>query len=185
MDFLQYTLYDDEENKCKRRPHLRIFVDDLDRCDGDTVMSVLEAVILLLVDAPVTCWLALDTRLVVAAIEDAKKGILDAAGVSGYDYMEKIIELPFCIPDLDYEQKKTFVSRLFLHGQLDPVHLLKEINDSSSEQNFSMMGFDVYTATDDKEKNEAAAAHILVKGMLKVVVNNQHEIGFNSGLVKD
>jgi hypothetical protein len=188
LDFLRYTPYVDKENKCKRRAHLCIFVDDLDRCEGNTVMSVLEAVILLLVDAPVTCWLALDTRLVVAAIEDAKKGILDVAGVSGYDYMEKIIELPFCIPDLDYEKKKTFVSRLFLQGQLDPVHLLKKIQSINGTIPGQVLDntkrFPVYTATTDKKNDEATAAQGLVKGM-EGVVNSQEQIGFDSLLVKD
>ena len=85
LDFLRYTPFIDEENECKRPARLCIFVDDLDRCDGKTVMDVLEAVILLLVDAPVTFWLALDTRLVVASIEEAKEGLLEKAGVSGYE----------------------------------------------------------------------------------------------------
>ena len=45
-------------------------IDDLDRCPKDAIVKVLEAVILLLVNAPITCWLAIDSRVVVAAIED-------------------------------------------------------------------------------------------------------------------
>ena len=48
LDFLRYTPFymDEKSKKGKCRPHLCIFVDDLDRCDGDTVMKVLEAIIL-------------------------------------------------------------------------------------------------------------------------------------------
>jgi hypothetical protein len=45
-------------------------IDDLDRCPKESIVKVLEAVILLLVNAPITCWLAIDSRVVVAAIED-------------------------------------------------------------------------------------------------------------------
>lgn len=63
-----------------------LFVDDLDRCNSKTVVSVLEAVFLLL---------AIDTRLVVASI-DEHYTFHDRAGINGYDFLEKIVLLPFC-----------------------------------------------------------------------------------------
>lgn len=85
LDFLRYTPYyiDKKKKIGKCRPHLCVFVDDLDRCSSKTVMDVLEAVILVLVDAPVTCWLAVDNCLVVSNVELAKDGLLDRAGVTG------------------------------------------------------------------------------------------------------
>jgi len=69
-DLLRTVQYHDEELGCKRPLRLCVMIDDLDRCPKESIVKVLEAVILLLVNAPITCWLAIDSRVVVAAIED-------------------------------------------------------------------------------------------------------------------
>jgi len=69
-DLLRTVQYHDKELGCLRPLRLCVMVDDLDRCPKDAIVKVLEAVILLLVDAPITCWLAIDSRVVVSAIED-------------------------------------------------------------------------------------------------------------------
>ena len=130
-----------------------IFVDDLDRCSGDTIMETLEAIILLLADAPVLCWLAIDSRLVEASIEERNKNVMEAAGVSGYNYMEMIIQLPFCIPDLDNQNKRNFLSRLFFHGQLDdPLYLLKVLKHDHLEDVATKEVHDSSTNDMDKKK---------------------------------
>ena len=115
LDFLSCEIYTSESGK-EYTSRLCIFVDDLDRCSGDTVMETLDAIILLLADAPVLCWLALDSRLVEASIEE-QNNVLEVAGVtSGYDYMEKMIQLPFFIPDLDNPRKRNFYPGCFSMG---------------------------------------------------------------------
>ena len=69
-DLLNTEHYHDKDLGCKRPLRLCVMIDDLDRCPKDAIVKVLEAVILLLVNAPITCWLAIDSRVVVAAIED-------------------------------------------------------------------------------------------------------------------
>ena len=69
-DLLRTEQYHDKELGCRRPLRLCVMIDDLDRCPKDAIVKVLEAVILLLVNAPITCWLAIDSRVVVAAIED-------------------------------------------------------------------------------------------------------------------
>ena len=69
-DLLRTVQYHDKELGCMRPLRLCVMIDDLDRCPKDAIVKVLEAVILLLVNAPITCWLAIDSRVVVAAIED-------------------------------------------------------------------------------------------------------------------
>ena len=53
-------------------------------------MSVLEAIILLLVDGPITCWLAIDSRIVVECIEAVKKDVYINAGISGHEFLDKV-----------------------------------------------------------------------------------------------
>jgi hypothetical protein len=69
FDYLKTQRIRDEKYQILRGVRLVIFVDDLDRCQAKTIMTVLEAVILLLVDAPVTIFIAIDNRLVVASIK--------------------------------------------------------------------------------------------------------------------
>ena len=95
FDFLQVKRKHDNATNTTYPVRLCIFVDDLDRCNASTVISVLEAMFLLLSEGPITCCLAIDTRLVVASI-DEHYTVHDRAGINGYDFLEKIIQLPFC-----------------------------------------------------------------------------------------
>ena len=66
IDFLQTQYIFDWKYQLLRRARLFIFVDDLDRCDPQTIMNVLQAImLLLLVDAPITCILAIDSNFIV------------------------------------------------------------------------------------------------------------------------
>jgi len=76
IDYLQY-----------KNARLVIFVDDLDRCDQAKTMQILWAVKLLLAEGPISCWLAIDSKIVVDYIE-AAYGDVD---ISGYQYLEKIM----------------------------------------------------------------------------------------------
>ena len=111
FDFVRMTFYSDDKLKKRRPIHLAVFIDDLDRCNKSTVMEVLQASILLLVDAPITCWLAVDTRRVVTSINDSFGKEFTNAGIDGYRYLEKIIQLPFCLPELTREAKKIICSK--------------------------------------------------------------------------
>ena len=68
-DLLRTEQYHDKELGCRRPLRLCVMIDDLDRCPKESIVKVLESVILLLVNAPITCWLAIDPRVVVASIE--------------------------------------------------------------------------------------------------------------------
>lgn len=93
-NFLRTTHLVDKEKGTRRLMRLLVFIDDLDRCPKHVVVSVLEAVILLLVEAPITCWLAIDSRVVATSIEDHYGTIFSRAGISGYEFLEKIVQLP-------------------------------------------------------------------------------------------
>ncbi|GFH56940.1 hypothetical protein CTEN210_13416 [Chaetoceros tenuissimus] len=116
-----------ERNSPSRRVRMCLFVDDLDRCNSQTVVSVLEAVFLLLSESPITCYLAIDTRLVVASI-DEHYTVHDRAGINGYDFLEKIVQLPFCIPDLSDSKKVKFMEHLFLSAYLQPTKICDAIS---------------------------------------------------------
>lgn len=182
LDFLRYAPLPKKHRKRHNNARLSILIDDLDRCESESVMKILQAVILLLNDAPVTCWLALDTGIVVSSIEQAMKDQLDEAGMTGYDFVEKIIQLPLCIPDLDTNQKTKFLSRLFVQDKLDPAHLVKLVgelvalypriptldtsNDSFVHDNYSFGG---------EEYTEERALRMLVHRMKNVMESSSFE----------
>jgi hypothetical protein len=90
-----------------------LFVDDLDRCLEGRSVKVLEAIQLLLntVGAPVLVFLAIDTRVIAASIENQFNKSLDIhdAEISGQEYLDKIIQLPFCIPEVSSEKVQSYI----------------------------------------------------------------------------
>jgi hypothetical protein len=90
-----------------------LFIDDLDRCLEGRNVRVLEAVQLLLKTdgAPVLVVLAVDTRVVAASIEATFNKSLNIhdAEISGQEYLDKIIQLPFCIPEVSPDRIKAYI----------------------------------------------------------------------------
>jgi hypothetical protein len=83
------------------RTRLVIFIDDLDRCEPKKAVEVLEAIMLLLADEdgmPFVVVLGIDARIVVKAVEERYGKVLTEAGISGYEYLDKIVQIPFRIP---------------------------------------------------------------------------------------
>ena len=70
---------------------------------------LLEAVILLLVDAPaVTIWITIDSRaVVVTSIEEHTVWLSGSKneGLDGYKFLDKIVQIPFCTPELNSQCK--------------------------------------------------------------------------------
>jgi hypothetical protein len=88
-----------------------ITIDDLDRCEPEKTVEVLQAISLLLnFDSFIVC-LGIDARVVTRAVEDHYKGLLGAAGASGYEYLDKVVQIPFRIPEPTGEEVRTFLSR--------------------------------------------------------------------------
>ena len=89
----------DEDNEQKSR--FVIVVDDLDRCPPEKAVEVLEAIMLLLSERqkdPFIVILAIDARILVKAIEERYGKVLTESGVSGYEFLDKIVQIPFRIP---------------------------------------------------------------------------------------
>ncbi len=124
FDLLTTETYLDEEIGCNRSLRLCVFIDDLDRCPKEAVVSVLEAVILLLVDGPISVWMAIDSRIVVQCIEAEKLGLFDKANISGHEFLDKIVQLPFTLPVLTYDAKKSYLDKIINEKELDPARVL-------------------------------------------------------------
>jgi len=66
------------------------------------VKAVLEAVSILLSDrlSRFVCLIAVDSRIAVKSIEEGMGDALGRANISGQEYLKKIINLPFCLPEV-------------------------------------------------------------------------------------
>lgn len=89
-------------------------IDDLDRCitDGRNV-KVLEAMQLILSvpGAPILSFLAVDSRIVVASIEDHYSRVFDKTNISGHEYLDKIVQIPFAMPEPPPEKVERLISK--------------------------------------------------------------------------
>jgi hypothetical protein len=91
-----------------------IFIDDIDRCTHDKAVQVLNAVKLLLSGtSKFYTFLAIDPRLVVKAIESSYKETIVKAGITGYDFIDKIVQIPFVLPKQDIFSKRFFIKGIF------------------------------------------------------------------------
>lgn len=102
------------------RKKLVIFIDDLDRCSPSKVAEVFEAINLFLGgEFPGAIIIfGMDTELVAASLQEAHKDIISQIKQSnhkislGWRFMDKFIQLPFCIPPLDEESLDRYLISL-------------------------------------------------------------------------
>ncbi|MBV9881049.1 MAG: hypothetical protein JO180_11165 [Gemmatirosa sp.] len=88
-----------------------ILIDDLDRCEPDKAVEVLQAINLLLDRRSFVVCLGIDARVITAAVEKHYEELLGPAGITGYEYLDKIIQIPFRIPDPTSDELAMFVSK--------------------------------------------------------------------------
>lgn len=87
-----------------------ILIDDLDRCEPAKAVEVLQALNLLLNFNSFVVALGIDARIVTGAIEKHYEGLLGKAGASGYEYLDKIVQIPFRIPEPGRDEIISFVT---------------------------------------------------------------------------
>jgi hypothetical protein len=88
-----------DPNKAGLTGRILVIIDDLDRCEPAKAVEVLQAVNLLLNFPSFIVCLGIDARIITAAIEKHYEGLLGVAGASGYEYLDKIVQIPFRIPE--------------------------------------------------------------------------------------
>lgn len=129
------TTFKDETNESLV---LVIFIDDLDRCVGQgRIVFVLEALQLLLniPGAPVIAFLAVDSRIVASSIEATLNTSLNLADtpVTGWEYLDKIIQVPFCLPIPAPEKVERLLSRSLTGKDIRLPVVAKRLRDLISQ----------------------------------------------------
>lgn len=111
--------------KYKNNYKFVVFIDDLDRCPSKQIIKILDAVMLLLSnkDFPFLTFLALDPRIIISSIESSFKENILKSGINGFEYLDKLIQIPFCIPSSSPTTKKEIMEIL----TRDKVEVLNDI----------------------------------------------------------
>ncbi|XP_020369522.1 NTPase KAP family P-loop domain-containing protein 1 [Rhincodon typus] len=96
----------------RRKIRIVLEIMSLDRCSPDKVVGVLDAMNILLSDsdAPFISVLAVDPSIIVACVEKSNtfKGMAD----NGYEFLNRIVTLPFCVPHMDAQTKLNFIKQV-------------------------------------------------------------------------
>ena len=95
-----------------------VFIDDLDRCAPDKILEVLESTKVFLDIKGFVYVLGLSPEVVEKAIDQKYKDI----GINGEDYLEKIVQIPFRIPDWNVTDRGDFLTDLVDKDKIDPTY---------------------------------------------------------------
>ena len=49
------------------------------------------------------------------------------SGISGYEYLDKIVQVPFCLPNLELRRKQAFLNKMVEEKELEPKRVLARI----------------------------------------------------------
>jgi KAP family P-loop domain/WD domain, G-beta repeat len=105
------TLEDEESEDNVRVGRIVLYIDDLDRCEPQQVVAVLQAVHLLLAFPLFVVVVGVDMRWVERSLKLRHEHLLASGDAAPRDYLEKIFQIPFWLEPLDAE-----ASRRMLRG---------------------------------------------------------------------
>ena len=105
-----------EESNISR---LVVFVDELDRCRPDTILDTLEAIKLFLFKGKVAFVIGADERHISYAVKSKFKDIEGIQIDIGKEYLEKLIQYPIRIPQLNADEVEIYIACLLLQSELE------------------------------------------------------------------
>ena len=91
MEEIKHDLEDLQKNL--KGDRILVVIDDLDRCEPDKAVEVLRAINLLLTFESFIVCLGIDARVITRAIERHYEDLLAESRASGYEYLEKIVQI--------------------------------------------------------------------------------------------
>ncbi|GCB68741.1 NTPase KAP family P-loop domain-containing protein 1 [Scyliorhinus torazame] len=96
----------------RRKVRIVLEIMSLDRCTPDKVVGVLDAMNILLSapDAPFISILAVDPSIIATCVE--KSNVLKGMADNGYEFLNRIVTLPFSVPKMDAQTKLNFIQEV-------------------------------------------------------------------------
>jgi len=119
-----------------------VFIDELDRCQPDTILEVFEAMRLFLFVEGTSFIIGADERLIQYAIKSKYKEVPGNNLDIGKEYLEKVIQYPITIPQLNRKEVNQYLSCLLLEKRLEDKkdfnQLLSVICSLKPDEEFTM-----------------------------------------------
>lgn len=119
-----------KETKVKK---LIVFIDDLDRCNPETVIDTLEAIKLFLFVDNSSFVISADERLIKYAVRRRFPEIPGEGLEVGRDYLEKLIQFPIRIPQLSNVELETYINLLFTKIHIKEAQKFEDIRQKALE----------------------------------------------------
>ena len=139
-----------EECKGER---LVVFIDELDRCIPDTVLDIFEAIRLFLYVPGTTFIIGADERLVSYAVKTKYKDIPGHDIDISKEYLEKLVQYPVKIPQLNESEVKQYITCLLLQNEdLDMKNVAEALPKLSINEEFTI---DTVKSATGKEPTES------------------------------
>lgn len=161
IGFISHLL---ESRNKKRQTRIVLFIDDLDRCEHQKAVEVLQAIMLLLADrdgSPFVIFLGIDARVMVRAVEEHYGDVLVKAGINGYEYLDKIVQVPFVIPSASRKDIGNYVDSLIWTKAEKELYRSKfspKAEESETEKEKSLVDEEKDGTPSDTEKGKTPSA---------------------------
>ena len=120
----------DEITKGGKGPRLVVFIDDLDRCFPDKAVALLENIKLVLNQPNIAFVLGIAPKIIQAYLRAKYKKEYDIDNSLYDDYLDKLVQLPFQIPDVKQNIED------YVRGLLKRDEVFGEISDEDFEEEY-------------------------------------------------
>lgn len=118
---------------------LVVFIDELDRCTPDTVLDIFEAIRLFLYVPGTTFIIGADERLVNYAVKTKYQDIPGHDIDISKEYLEKLVQYPVKIPQLNEQEVKQYIACLLLQNEeLDFEKVAEAISNLGINEEFTL-----------------------------------------------
>ncbi|MBG9911985.1 NTPase [Bacillus xiamenensis] len=154
---------------------LVVFIDELDRCNPDTILETLEAIRLFLFTGNSVFIIGADERHISYAVKRKFEEIEGQQINIGKEYLEKIIQYPIRIPRLNKEEVEFYITCLLFEKDLTLEEFNKIIEFLKSEKLKSFLDFSITYSLIRSELPETAEKvkeSISIAKQLSAVLSN-------------
>ncbi|HPT73107.1 MAG TPA: P-loop NTPase fold protein, partial [Candidatus Cloacimonadota bacterium] len=136
-----------EDTKIKK---LVVFIDELDRCNPDSILNTLEAIRLFLFVQNTSFVIGADENHIMNAVKMKFNQIKENQLAIGKEYLEKLVQYPIRIPQLSPKEINLYILCLLLSRDLEEHDFKLFLAFIDTERNKDCVNFEITTALIDQ-----------------------------------